>query len=59
MVRKGEEKQTRASFCFEALNRAALSQSGMEAFKSTPLFPQKAPHIYEAWGKTLVKEALH
>lgn len=49
--RREEEKQARAAFCFEALNWAALSRSGMGAFNSTPLFPQKAPYIYEARGK--------
>lgn len=54
--RRGEEKQARATFCFEALNQAALSQSGTEAFKSTPLFPQKDPYIYEAGGKSQWKK---
>lgn len=54
--RREEEKQARAAFCLEALNRAALSQSGMEAFKSAPLFPQKAPYIYEAGRKCQWKE---
>lgn len=49
--KKTGRKTGKSCFCFEALNRAALSRSGTEAFKSAPLFPQKAPYVYEAGGK--------